>query len=304
MEKIRHHHYVWRYYLRPWASNEKIACLREGKIFKTNPMGVAQKRDFYKLQELNSDELVFIKRLAIDTAPKFLQESHTNLVRQFNIVFKLRGYIESKGINDQELNNLLDAAIHNGEEYLHTYIERTAIKYIKSILREDTEFYNTDEGCWDFIYFLCMQYVRTKKVKESIIEAVSNITTINFEKVCNILNHIFATNMGSGFYAERKLFKMVLLKNEAAKEFITGDQPVINTYGAIGLSKTPTDDIELYYPVSPKLAILISEKEEYKGIRTKLLNENDVVSYNNLILKNSHSQVYATSVSVLEEYNR
>jgi len=304
MEKKRHHHYVWRYYLRAWASNEKIACLRGGRIFKPNLMGVGQKRDFYKLQELNSDELAFIKRLAIDTAPKHLQELHTNLVRRFNIVFKLREYIESKDINDQELKNLLDITIHNLEEDLHAGIEGETIKYIESILREDIDFYNIDKGCIDFIHFLCVQYLRTEKMKESTLDAIRNMTTINFEKINNVLNHIFATNMAWTFCAERKVFKMVLLKNETAKEFITGDQPVINTYGVIGTSKTPIDDIELYYPVSPKLAILISEKEEYKGIRTKVVNENDVVSYNNLILKNSHSQVYATSVSVLEEYNR
>ena len=302
MEKKRHHHYVWRYYLRPWSSNNKIACLREGKFFEPNLMGIGQKRDFYKLKEVNSDELEFIKQLIIVRSREHLQKLHSRFVRQYNYIFQFKKYIESKDINDKEIYDLLEALIHNLEEDLHTDIELTAIKYIESILREDIQFYDTDEGCMDFIYFLSVQYWRTERSKQSAIEAVGNITTINFENVWNILSHIFAINMGWVLYAERKVFKMVLLKNETVKELITGDQPVINALASLGLSKIPPTDIELYYPVSPKLAILISEREEYRSARLKLLNESEVISYNNMIVENSLSQIYATSVRVLEEY--
>lgn len=303
MKKIRHHHYVWRYYLRSWAPNEKIACLMEGKAFESNIMGIGQKRDFYKLKELNSDDFAFIKKLAIDSSPKHFQSLHENLVNQFNLVFQLKELIKLRGIDDDGLNNLFDMVIHNLEENLHTGIESMAKKYIESVLREDIEFYYTDAGCMDFMYFLCVQYMRTEKIRKSVLEAVGSVKTVNFEKIWNVLSHIFATNMGWVFYAERKSFKIILLKNETTKEFITGDQPVINTYANIGMSITPPDKVELYYPVSPRIAILISEKEEYKEIHRKLLNESDVVSYNNLIVSNSYSQVYATSISVLKEYN-
>src|SRR5215216_1129058 len=141
MQKKRHHHYVWRYYLRPWSFNGKIACLREGKIFESELMGVGQKRDFYKLNELNNNDFAFIKRLAIDSSPKHLQSLHTELVRLFTIVFQLREHIASKGVNNHELDNLLDVAIHNLEEEMHTGIENTAIKCIESILRENISFY-------------------------------------------------------------------------------------------------------------------------------------------------------------------
>jgi hypothetical protein len=276
----------------------------KGKIFETNLMGIGQKRDFYKLKELNPDDFALIKKIAVDTAPNHLQRQHENLMKQFDFVFQLRKLTKSRGINDHVLNNHLDIAIHNLEENLHAGIENETIKYIESILQEDIEFYNTDEGCMDFIYFLCVQYMRTEKSKNSVLTAFSHVKTVNFEKIWNVLSHIFATNMGWVLYAGRKFFKMILLKNETSKELITGDQPVVNTYADIDVCKTPPNDIELYYPVSPKIAILISQKKEYKGIRLKLLNENDVVSYNNLIIGNSHRQVYATSANILGEYNR
>ena len=64
--KKRHHHYVWRNYLRAWAADDAIWCFREGKVFKTNLMGVGQKRDFYKLKELTEADILFIKKVAIE----------------------------------------------------------------------------------------------------------------------------------------------------------------------------------------------------------------------------------------------
>jgi 2-hydroxy-3-keto-5-methylthiopentenyl-1-phosphate phosphatase len=308
MKKKRHQHYVWRKYLRSWATNEKIACLREGKIFEANLMGIGQKRDFYKLRELSSGDFSFIKYVIDSTPRKHLQKLHTKLVKQFNIVFEIKELVNSTEVHDQELEEALDTAINNLEEDLHTTVENSAIKYIESILQEDIEFYYTDEGCMEFIYFLCEQYMRTENVKNNALQSVSHFETVNLENAWNILSHIFATNIGWTLYAERKRFKMVLLKNNTEKEFITGDQPVINTYADFNMSNPPLplgdDEIELYYPVSPRIAILLSYKEENESIRLKLVNENDVVSYNNLIAKNSHSQVYATSIGVLEEYNR
>jgi hypothetical protein len=302
MKKKRHHHYVWRHYLHPWSLNEKIACLREGKLFEPNLMGIGQERDFNKLKELNPDEIAFIKDLAIARSNKHLQELHVNLLKQFTFVFQFRKYIEAMGIKDTEAFEMIEVAIHNIEEDLHTDIENTAIKYLDSILREDIGFYDTDEDCMEFLLFLFVQHQRTEKIKKSVLEAVKHVKTVEFENVWNVLRHIFATNIAWVLYAERKAFKMVLLKNETSIEFITGDQPVINTYASIGVSKTPPNELELYYPVSPKLAILISEREELKDTRLKLLNENDVMAYNRMIVKNSHNQIYATSTNILEEY--
>ncbi len=274
----------------------------DGKIFESNLMGIGQEKDFYKLRELNYDELAFITYF-IGKSREHLQHLHKDLVSQFNNIFSLRKEISAKGIHDQKLNDMLDIAIHNFEENLHTDIEGTAAKYIRSILEEDIRFYKTDKGCREFIYFLCVQYLRTKKIRESATN-LSNNKTIDLGKISNIINHIAAVNMGWVFYAERKFFKMILLKNTTTKELITGDQPVINTYGVIGESKIPLDNIELYYPVSPKLAILISEKEEYRDKHLRILSENDVTSYNNMIVKNSHSQVYAASRNALEEFTR
>lgn len=265
-------------------------------------MNIGQKRDFYKLKELYSDDFAFIKKLAIDNAPKHLQKLHENLVKQFSIIFQLKNLVESKGVNDQNINDAIDIIIYNLEEDLHTGIEGTATKYIESILKEDISFYTTDKGCMDFIYYLCVQYMRTQKIKSSVVSAFSDINSIDISKIWNVLSHIFATNMGWSLYADRKVFKMILLKNESPIEFITGDQPVVNTFATEGSSLIPPEKLEFYYPISPALAILITDNVNHDGISRLILNEKDMLLYNKLIERNSHDQIYAASKSILEKY--
>jgi hypothetical protein len=52
MSTVKKQHYVWRKYLRPWATNEKIYCWRrkENKVFGADLMGVANETFFYRVQ--------------------------------------------------------------------------------------------------------------------------------------------------------------------------------------------------------------------------------------------------------------
>ena len=52
MQRKKNQHYVWREYLRSWATNEKIACLREGKFIEPNPnlKNIGQERYFYRTE--------------------------------------------------------------------------------------------------------------------------------------------------------------------------------------------------------------------------------------------------------------
>ncbi|NOS75740.1 MAG: DUF4238 domain-containing protein [Methyloglobulus sp.] len=92
---------------------------------------------------------------------------------------------------------------------------------------------------------------------------------------------------------------MVLLKNNTSVEFITSDQPVINTY-AIGFNETEApEELELYYPVSPKLAILITNNIEIRNSNIVVPNINQVKNYNRMIIQQSHSQIFTSSKEAL-----
>lgn len=210
--------------------------------------------------------------------------------------------IEKMGIDDTEINTALDEAIHNLEEELHSGIESGAIKYIDSILNENIDFYSTEQGCMYFAYYLCVQYMRTQKIQANIFKNSRNIESVNIENVWNVMRHIYATNMAWVLFADRDRFRMILIRNQSEVPLITGDQPVVNTYSVGKLDNEPVGEVEFYYPVSPKLAILISEKEEYQSVSEIVLNSEEAHLYNSYILKSSHEQIYSNSKETLEKY--
>lgn len=300
--KKRRHHYIWRNYLRAWSTNESLWCCRDGKLFKTNLMNIGQIKDFYKLKELSAKDVEHINKIAIEPTKPHLQELNKGWVSLFNFVFEMKRAIEQKGINNVELNSHFDEAINNIEEDLHGKIESDAIRYIESILNENISFFQTKQGYMDFTHYICIQYMRTNKIKSNVLAIASNIQSIDIDKIWNVLSHIFATNMAWTLYAERSSFRMYLLKNQTQKELITGDQPVINTYAA-GLSNTePVEKLEFYYPVSPTLAILITESA-HSSSNEIILKEDEVDKYNLIMIEQSHSQIYATSEKVIRELN-
>lgn len=302
--KKRRHHYVWREYLRAWAVDEKIFCLREDNIINPNLIGIGQQRDFYKLKELDQKDVEFIRSIAINTAPDHLKKGHEKLLGNFTIVFKLKDKLSNIPSElHGEVLELYETTIHNLEEDLHSGIEGSAIKYIQLLLEEDTSFFKTDKGFLDFIYYICVQYMRTKKIRESIILSFrEQNTNVPMDKCWNLLSHMFATNMGWNIYKDRKNYKMVLIKNNSNKEFITGDQPVVNIFTNNIPKNTQPDRLAFYYPISPKLAILIIENKYFHG--TNLLNysEEEVDSHNLVIFNKSHEQIYSQSPITLQGF--
>lgn len=276
MKKTRQH-YVWRYYLKPWSTNKKIYCLRGRKIFNSNLMGVANKRDFYRLKELTQSDIELIITMAGNSKSESHQILYLDLANQFN-------------------------SINNYEENLHCYIENMAIKHIDSILRKNIDFYKSDNDSMGFLYFLCVQYMRTNKIESNIASEFGDDPNIDIEKIWNVLRHIYAYNMSEYFFSHRNDFKMLLVLNNTVFPLITGDQPVINTYAVDRTLKRTVDKLEFYYPVSPSLAILLTEKKEYSGMEKLFFEEEDVCLHNSYIVKESHEQIYSNSKESLETY--
>ncbi|MHB0925204.1 MAG: DUF4238 domain-containing protein [Gallionellaceae bacterium] len=307
MKKTKQH-YVWRNYLKSWTSNGSIWCSRKGKVFPSDLMNIGQERYFYKLKELTENDIKFVIKFAIEPIKhKLLRELNTDWLNLFNLIFKLKNFVKEKGVIEPELNEQIELAIHNMEEDYHQSIEGNAIKHIDSILAKDISFFQTEKGRMDFAYFLCVQYMRTKKRQEAMCNQFKNqdnpyLEGVNMENAWSVMRHIYATNMGFSLFADSNRFKMVLINNESTTPFITGDQPVINTYAAGGSNKH-VSDVEFYYPVSPRLAILISPKSEYQSVNEFDISDVDAHAFNIAMLKASHEQIYADSEATIANYS-
>lgn len=311
-DKVRRQHYVWRNYLRAWA-NEKdiIHCLRENRIFSSNLMGVAQRRDFYRLQELDEDDIFWIERLLIKPSPEFLQPLHRNLLSMFNAPFKMIEELKKRGIGGDEFEKQSDIIINNAHEKIHTIIEGQAIPWIEKLQNKDISFYQNDENRRSFLYFISTQYFRTNKIRTSMINQLSDSTELlkrapkefqskkyNIEKLWGIMIHILATNLS--YNLSHLKYKIVLIENDSSLPFITGDQPLINTF-AVGMQPgfTPKK-LDFYYPISPSVAVWLTKNHKVPNSHILVQDEKEIDSYNRGIVSESIEQVYASSKNVLE----
>lgn len=300
--KKRRHHYVWRNYLRPWSDNEQIWCVRNKKVFPTNLMNIGQERDFYRLNELTNKEISFLTSLINQHASETIRKLNHGWVELFTAIFKIREQVNNYGLSDDAFEAEIEKQIINLGEDFHCRIEEGAIKFLGGLLDSGTNFLADEDNVIEFIHYLCVQYFRTKNMKESAVSAVSELGLLDMDKAWNILSHTFSTTLAWGIYSERSQWSSVILENHTPSPFLTSDQPIINTYAAFGKQVKDHDELEFYYPLSPEKALLLTRKDEYKGMSSKALNELEARGYNDIVIDMSYEQIYSFQKEQLEMY--
>lgn len=113
-------------------------------------------------------------------------------------------------------------------------------------------------------------------------------------RTINIISMIAASAIAiqMSLLYDKCLFQMLI--NDTDTSFITGDQPVINIKSDNINEKTGyANSVEFYYPISPKIALLIDpEFGAFRCEKTSVTGD-EVKGYNALMFANSHEQVYA-----------
>lgn len=308
-------HYVWRKYLLSWATNEKIWCKRNKDIFRSNLTGVAVESYFYRLQELKEEQIEILQALFINNSDPIMQKLNQGWIDLLTVVFKLRHLSEKYGKLTPKIHEEFQKAEINLEEELHGHIEQNALPYLDLLQKGNTAFYDDIEDNISFNIFLATQYMRTKNMRTNFIRNIEKmkfdlpqysiyyeqLTAGNPDSVWGITRHILATNLAANLYLNRDNISMILLKNDTSIRLITGDQPVINTF-AVGLNSfEPPEKLELYYPITPKIAILIKETSQKSNPTLVMrLGEKDVLNYNQMIIEQSHEQIFSVEETDLK----
>ena len=295
--KIRRQHYVWRKYLEPWCEEGKIWCHRRGvSPFHTNPINVAVGRDFYKLTKLTVNDVLFIYQLAIEPIKHpALRKLNADWISIFEDIFNFaEGLRSSQGLSP-ELLSKIDEIMHNLDELHNTALENLAAKYLDSLIQGDSSFYKDDDSATEFAYFMASQYFRTKNIRNSVITNMGSIIPkgVSIDRTWPILRYIFSTCVGFSLYANRDHYILVVLNSDANNYFITSDQPVQNTHAAGLLGKGIVNEVELYYPVSPNRAVLISADERYAVKEADYLGTSTVSYFNDIVKKGAFEQIFS-----------
>lgn len=299
-QKKKKQHFVWRKYLRAWSENESIYCLMDGSIFKPGLMGVGQERYFYKIKELTKAEIEFVKAIIEQDKRPFIRDLNYGWIDFFNQVFKIRDILSRQGISHPHTDKMLDVLVHNFEEDFHGKIESDSIKFLEMLYRKDLSFYDDDEQLIEFLFFICQQYFRTQNIDSKVRGAIGSFKGFNVDAMWPVLRHTSATSVGFSLYQDRSDFRPVLIENSSDLPFITGDQPIINTH-AVGLSPDEApSELEFYYPLTPKLALLLTSNPDLNRKKIVSINEDKVTMYNEYIYSQAGKQVYSIERNALE----
>lgn len=298
----RRQHYVWQKYLEPWTLTKgkarQLWCLRRGapSPILLDIKNVAVERDFYRLRDLQAGDIDFVKTIAFGpkTNPK-LRELNEGWIAQFDLFLRLQRAARNHPKASEALLKTLDEQMIEYQENAYSRMETDAVGHLIALQAADVRFFDDSDHAADFSYFLAHQYFRTKAIRNRIRSTFSQQSFKDrFDRTWPLFRYVFATNIGYSIFAERKTLKLQVLNAAPGMEFITGDQPAINTYGAFVAPNIVLDELELYYPVSPTRAAILSGHSIYQHgmtlepLRMAYLNQTiEFIAYEQLFARTS-----------------
>ena len=278
----RMQHNVWRYYLESWSnSKNQVYCLRNENLFLTNPKKIMVERDFYRMIPFTKEDVIFFEYWLKEKCEPAMQTLNQSTFNNFMKIANGNEIIQKmKNVTDEEKAYVLNSVIES-EEKLHQGIESSAIPVIKELRQKQLGFLNDQKLAISFFNFIAHQYFRTKRMREQIGEVLSTLSPgYDFGRLRHVFCFCFADNFGYTLFVDRRRLDIVFLKNKS-NEFITGDQPIVNLAHKENMEH---DDVALYYPLCPNLAILISFKKIH-GRSMEMPNEvteklNEAIAFN------------------------
>lgn len=298
-ERKKKQHYVFQAYLEPWAVKRQIWCLRHGVIFASNLKGVACERSFYQSYPLTDEERGFVTRVMIEGTPEPLNEMLQTFLRIY-----CRGHEIKKNPRPTEWTteqeDALEVLIENGAENWLAVVEDEFLPFLEQMREGKTAFYDSFKTAGVFILGLCVQFARTKQVRETCLRVmgpeVEGRSTLH---MMSAVAHLMAIRISDSLFRDRGSLKVEIIENDSDTPFITTDQPVINLHGDANPESEAPKRLEFFYPLSPRRAMVLLEKNTSMSLR---LGDISVSNYNVIMAARSHEQIFSDSKEYLESF--
>jgi len=283
----KNQHYVWRHYLSPWTQNNssigKISCLRNNRIFTTSLSNIACERYFYELKSLSKFEYEFLHGMFVGKATGVQADTNLHWLATFCFADE---HIEEK---TQIFEN------H------HSRVEKSAREHLDQLRKGDVSFWSNEKHREKFAFFLATQYFRTKWIKDGIAQVCAKVN-IMFPQCPLRPDHLWLpfSLLSASNVSTNILHNKPILLFAQDNSLIVGDQPAINVYATFD-DRQP-EKFELYYPITPTCALLLTEQDDYNNGQTIQLSPQDIAHYNKLQWNCSNDQVFAREESHLQRF--
>lgn len=310
----KNHHFVWGHYLTSWA---QPGCKKvwyetsKGKIANDSVTGLSREYGFNKISKLRPIDLSYLE-LWPSGGSALVQAFQARQLEYFRKASDLIGCHEGKEGTPRysALKRLSEHMEYGVFENTHTVMENLVRPILDQFKIGNYEILKNEGNTANFCNFLAQQLFRTKKIKE---QCFSLLGTLNrrdavaeefrelFERNWWFLSYRLATNVGSSLTYSAESDNYVFIENRTSVDFITSDCPVINIHESAGggLQNPPTE-LDLYFPISPKLACIISPSDKYIELGS-FISERQVEAFNERMALNSYLTVYATSKQAVKD---
>lgn len=339
MNKVKRQHYVPQFYLKQWhneKSNEQIYVYDKNtrKSYSTNIKGIASSNYFYDYPEFteeqkkefiekvnNSKEITApekeqiienIDKQIIENALSQIETINSNVIN--SIITRLNNvqalpinyFLHHKFITDEdiiELSYFIALQFTRTEEMriaqndmTKWFAKITANNILQNIdyLEKDEKLVKEIGGKYEFNKF--KEEVKSGKFN-------SDSYTIEIDETYNKILHISSIfELADSISKYLMHYKWIILINNTNIPFLTTDNPVAkkNNLENIYSYGFASKGIEIYYPISPKYAILIWEPSYFKEIAPDLFNqtilkikESNVIHNNDLLIQSATCQIYS-----------
>ena len=318
MEK-KNLHFVFQAYLRRWGTPYKrmvedhkqefykIFRIRRGthnyEIDEPDVNNIASENYFYQFMVLNDKEKNFLKSLIKNKKFKSefdeLVKSNESILDFEELISKIENskliMITSKikDAVDNILNLIKKTKTELIEEYFRDSEDRIA-KITSDIVNNENFVFNKSNVS-NVVRDILIQFFRTKKAKIKYEELINNIDTKEGIRVEATFPYFVITQANDLAYGVlKKYHNITILHNETEKSYITSDSPVI---------MVEDNGPFIYYPISPKIALLVNNTTELK--RKATISE--VESFNSLVIENQFKELYVNdcqlAISICKELN-
>ncbi|PWE46188.1 hypothetical protein C9I50_00460 [Pseudomonas prosekii] len=316
----RKHHYVWAQYLKQWAHNNKIWYIssKGGNIRLDSIYGRSQERFFYKITPLDEVDIQFIERFPTTNSPT-LKKFHASQLEFFKTVSMLINAPSTLGNiviekDIAQLKHMSEWASNNPLEQTYTAIELLARPIIDELWNGDDSCLKIPSNMVAFCNYLAHQLARTRKMRDKTFDLMINAAKDSelwlehmrlLKKNWWFIAYAMGNNLGYGLQQSLGTANFIFIKNTTNIDFITSDHPVINVHQCaqdLPAGKT-VEKLDLYYPLSPKLAYMINDSQYYNQL-TQFINEEDVIHLNRLMAKHSHNNIYGSTEQALKDVRK